>query len=182
MVSLGRDSAREVGREIVTFVPDLVVMLRRVLTDPRVSQSAKVEAAAALAYLVSPRNRLTNLIPVVGQLDDVAIVAFAFRRLQVGAGEAVLREHWRGSDRSFQIMLGTSSALATPRGMIRKVKLVKTLADSAVDRLGGYRHQPRGGDGSDRIVVIEGEVIDRTPEADRSRSRSPEGPLASRPR
>ncbi len=211
MVSLDKDAAREVGREIVTFVPDLVVMLRRVLVDPRVSQSAKMEAAASLAYLVSPRNRLTNLIPVVGQLDDIALVAFAFRRLQMGAGEAILREHWRGSDRTFQVMIGASSALSSPRGMIRRVKLARTLAGSTMDRLAGPRRRP--GIGDDPHRVIEGEVIEsdlvtvdvvevdrvhRTPASepgtDRgmsrprmpgprvARPRSPEGPPASRSR
>ncbi|WP_322755469.1 YkvA family protein [Frankia sp. Cas3] len=206
MVSLDKDAAREVGREIATFVPDLVVMLRRVLVDPRVSQSAKMEAAASLAYLISPRNRLTNLIPVVGQLDDIALVAFAFRRLQMGAGEAILREHWRGSDRTFQVMIGASSALSSPRGMIRRVKLARTLAESTMDRLAGSRRRHGMGDAPHRVIegeVIDGDrvrgdrvkddVVDRTPASepgtDRgiprprvARPRRPEDPPASRPR
>ncbi len=157
---LDKDAVRELGREIVTFLPDFVVMLRKVLADPRVSQSAKLEAAGALAYLVSPKNRLTNLIPVVGQLDDVAIVAFAFRRLEIGAGEAVLREHWRGSERAFQLLLGASAALSSPRGMIRKAKLVKTIAASTANRIGVSRRPPAGG--ADPHRIIEGEVVDRT--------------------
>ncbi|WP_131770980.1 YkvA family protein [Candidatus Protofrankia californiensis] len=205
MIPLDKDAAREVGREIVTFVPDFVVMLRRVLADPRVSQSAKLEAAGALAYLVSPKNRLTNLIPVVGQLDDVAIVAFAFRRLEIGAGEAVLREHWRGSDRAFQIMLGASSALSSPRGVIRKVKLAKTIAESTIDRINASRRHPAAG--ADPHRVVEGEVVNRTsatdtppstpsasggsrsdgspssgPQPGGSWTHRPQGPSATRPR
>jgi uncharacterized membrane protein YkvA (DUF1232 family) len=152
MVSLDKDAARQFGRELVTFGPDVVTMLRRVVADDRVPRSAKVEAAGALAYLVSPRGRVMNLIPVVGQLDDVAIVAFAFRRLVVGAGEQVLREHWRGSDRSFQLLLGATSALATPRGFIRKAALVRSLASSARERVTGS-----GNPKTPRIV--EGEVV-----------------------
>ncbi|WP_261571334.1 YkvA family protein, partial [Frankia gtarii] len=137
MVMLDKDAVRQVGREITTFLPDLVIMLRRVVADPRVPQSAKVEAAAALAYLVSPRNRLTNMIPVVGQLDDVAIVAFAFRRLVVGAGEPILREHWRGSDRGFQVLIGASSALASPAGALRKAKVARSLVAAGIDRVRG---------------------------------------------
>jgi uncharacterized membrane protein YkvA (DUF1232 family) len=128
---LDRDAVREAGREIVTFVPDLVVMLRGVMSDPRVPPSAKMEAGAALAYLVSPRNRITNLIPVVGQLDDVAIVAFAVRRLLVGAGEPLLREHWRGEERGLRVLLSLTSALASKRGLLRKVGMVKSLATAA---------------------------------------------------
>jgi uncharacterized membrane protein YkvA (DUF1232 family) len=159
---------REFGREIVTFVPHLAHMLRQVVTDPRVPQTAKVEAALALGYLVSPKNRLTNLIPVVGQLDDIAILAFAFGRLVTGAGEPILREHWRGSERAFQVLIGASSTLATPRGAFRKVKLAKTLAASAFDKVNG-RNRPGRTTGGSRI--IDGEIADAAP---------PPGPTSSR--
>ncbi len=166
MVTLDKDAVRQFGREITMFFPDLVIMLRQVVADPRVPQSAKVEAAAALAYLVSPRNRLTNMIPVVGQLDDVAIVAFAFRRLVVGAGEPILREHWRGSDRGFQVLIGASSALASPAGALRKAKVARSLVAAGIDRVRGGGASRAGGSsgasgasGSGRVV--DGEVVDR---------------------
>lgn len=160
MVSVDKDALRMFGREVTTFLPDLIVMLRRVVSDPRVPQSAKLEAGAALAYLVSPKNRLTSVIPVVGQLDDVAVLAFAFRRLVVGAGEPILREHWRGSDRAFQALIGASAALASPAGMFRRVKVAGTLAGAAFEKV---NRRSRGGapDGRDAIRIVDGEVIDR---------------------
>jgi uncharacterized membrane protein YkvA (DUF1232 family) len=182
MVSLDKDAVRTFGREVATFLPDLVLMLRRVVADPRVPQQAKLEAGAALAYLVSPRNRITNVIPVIGQLDDVAVVAFAFRRLVVGAGEPILREHWRGSDRAFHALIGASSALASPAGALRKAKLATTLAGAAFGRMGGLGGRVGGLGGrvgglggrfghSDRIV--DGEVVARADEAPSSRSAAP---------
>ncbi|MGF7238067.1 MAG: YkvA family protein [Frankia sp.] len=157
-VSLDKDGAKDLAREVASFLPDLVTMLRRVVADPRVPRQAKLEASGALAYLVSPRNRITNLIPVVGQLDDIAIVAFAFRRLVLGAGEPVLREHWRGSDRSFQVLLGATSALASPRGLLRKVAMVRSMAAHArqaahARHLGGRQTGPVG------PRIVEGEVV-----------------------
>jgi len=160
MVSLDKDAVRTFGREVATFLPDLALMLRGVVADPRVPQSAKVEAGAALAYLVSPRNRLTNVIPVIGQLDDVAVVAFAFRRLVVGAGEPILREHWRGSDRAFHALIGASSALASPAGALRKARIATTLAGAAFGRVGGWGSKFTH---SDRVV--DGEVVGRVDEA-----------------
>jgi uncharacterized membrane protein YkvA (DUF1232 family) len=173
-VSLDKNGAKELARDVASFVPDLVTMLRRVVADPRVPRQAKLEASGALAYLVSPRNRITNLIPVVGQLDDVAIVAFAFRRLVVGAGEPVLREHWRGSDRTFQLLLGATSALATPRGLIRKLAMVRSMASSARDLASGHGHG-HGSDGGapgDDHRIVEGEVIGDTRKP-RGRSSAP---------
>ena len=169
MVSVNSDALREFGREAARFIPDLVVMLRGVAADPRVPQSAKMEAAAAVAYLLSPKNRLTSLIPVVGQLDDVAVLAFAFRRLVVGAGEPILREHWRGSDRAFQALIGASAALASPAGMVRRAKVAWSVAGAAFNRLGNGggrvgsvfgQHRP-GSEFGDGVRVVDGEVISR---------------------
>lgn len=158
MVTLDKDAALALGREITMFIPDIVIMLRRVVVDPRVPQSAKVEAGAALAYLASPKNRLTNMIPVVGQLDDVAIVAFAFRRLVVGAGEPILREHWRGSNRGFQLLIGASSALASPAGAVRKAKLARSLVAAGIERVRGAS---TGAAGDDPDRIVDGEVLGR---------------------
>jgi uncharacterized membrane protein YkvA (DUF1232 family) len=162
MVAVDLDALRIFGREVAAFVPDVAYMLRGVLVDPRVPRSAKLQAGAALAYLVSPKGRLIGMIPVVGQLDEVALLAIAFQRLVTGTEAEVLREHWRGSDRAFLALLGATSALASPAGKLRRVKVVTTLAGAAFGRLGGW------GFGPDRVV--EGEVIDRS-EAD-----APNGP------
>jgi uncharacterized membrane protein YkvA (DUF1232 family) len=159
VVTVDRDALRLFGREVATFLPDLVFMLRGVVADPRVPQSAKIESAAALAYLDSPKNRLTNIIPVIGQLDDVAVVAFAFRRLVVGAGEPILREHWRGSDRAFHALIGASSALASPAGIVRKAKLATTLTRSAVGRVSGNGRA--AAPGATKPQIVDGEVVGR---------------------
>jgi uncharacterized membrane protein YkvA (DUF1232 family) len=174
MVSVDKDAVRAFGREVVMFLPDLVVLLRGVLADSRVPQAAKVEAGAALAYLVSPKNRLTNLIPIVGQLDDVAVVAFAFRRLVAGAEEPVLREHWRGSERALDALIRASTALATPAGTVRKAMLVKTLAGVAFDKVGGNGRGRRRANGP---RIIDGEVINR---ADEKGSRNRDGAFPHR--
>lgn len=143
---------QDAGREVVRFVPDALTMLRGVLADPRVPQSAKVEAGAALAYLVSPVNRMTNWVPVVGKVDDVAVLAFALRRLLVGAGEPVLRDHWHGHPRGLEVLLGLTTALASPKGFLRRSALVRALLGA----VGESVRRP----GSGR--VIDGEVLGRS--------------------
>ncbi len=143
---------QDAGREVVRFVPDALTMLRGVLADPRVPQSAKVEAGAALAYLVSPVNRMTNWVPVVGKVDDVAVLAFALRRLLVGAGEPVLRDHWRGHPRGLEVLLGLTTALASPKGFLRRSALVRALLGA----VGESVRKPGAG------RVIDGEVLGRS--------------------
>jgi uncharacterized membrane protein YkvA (DUF1232 family) len=143
---------QDAGREVVRFVPDALNMLRGVLADPRVPQSAKVEAGAALAYLVSPVNRMTSWVPVVGKVDDVAVLAFALRRLLVGAGEPVLRDHWRGHPRGLEVLLGLTTALASPKGFLRRSALVRALLGA----VGESVRKPGAG------RVIDGEVLGRS--------------------
>jgi hypothetical protein len=80
----------------------------------------------------------------------------------VGAGEPILREHWRGSDRAFHALIGASSALASPAGVLRRAKVATTIATAAFGRVGGVGGWGRSG-GSDRVV--DGEVIGRVDEA-----------------
>jgi uncharacterized membrane protein YkvA (DUF1232 family) len=143
----------DLAREVVRFVPDTIAMLRRVLADPRVPQSAKVEAGAALAYLVSPVNRLTSWVPVVGKVDDVAVLAFAMRRLLVGAGEPVLREHWKGHPRGLEVLLALTTALSSPRGLLRRGAVLQALVTAA----GNAKNRPGRG------RVVDGEVLARRP-------------------
>ena len=49
----------------------------RLLREPRVPLLVKVVPVLAAVYLVSPIDAVPDLIPVLGQLDDVGFVAFA---------------------------------------------------------------------------------------------------------
>ncbi len=66
----------------------------RLLKDPRVGTFAKL-AVPVLAgiYVLSPVDLLPDVIPVLGQLDDVAIVALALRLFIQLAPPAVVAEH-----------------------------------------------------------------------------------------
>lgn len=140
------------GREVIAFVPDCVRMLRGVLTDARVSQEAKVEAAAAAAYLASPLHKAVSKVPGLRAVDRPAVVALAVRRLLVDAGEPVLREHWPGSETGFHVVLGVTRLVAAPGGY-RRAAVASTLLGAVSAR------RPRGR-GTD-AVVIDGEVVDR---------------------
>jgi uncharacterized membrane protein YkvA (DUF1232 family) len=71
----------------------LVVRLAR---DPRVSGRAKSVLAGAAVYLASPIDLVPDFIPVLGQLDDVLLVAIVLDGLLNHVDRAVLLEHWPG--------------------------------------------------------------------------------------
>lgn len=125
------------------------------VTDPRVSQSAKVEAGAALAYLVSSRGRISRFVPVLGQLDNVAVASFMIRRLLSAAGEPVVRSHWRGTPGGLEVVLTITGALATPGKKLRRLAVTNAAITIVRDRASAVRIQPRRRSGR----VIEGEVV-----------------------
>ncbi|HEX4431117.1 MAG TPA: DUF1232 domain-containing protein [Frankiaceae bacterium] len=150
--------AADAARGLAGGAADVLAMLRGISTDPRVSHAAKVEATAALAYLASGKARIPRFIPVVGRIDDLAVAAFALRRLLGAAGEPVLRSHWNGSSRGLQNLLALSAALATPGGRLRALAVAGAAASAVREQVttpGGLRRRP----GSGRVV--EGEVLAR---------------------
>ena len=78
LVALGR---REDARALAGFIPDCVVLLRRLLGDDRVPRRRKLVLVALAAYLATPVDLVPDLIPVAGQPDDAIVAALALGSL-----------------------------------------------------------------------------------------------------
>jgi uncharacterized membrane protein YkvA (DUF1232 family) len=63
------------------------------MTDRRVHPLAKLIPVAAVALILAPINLPIEAIPVIGQLDDAAIVMLAMRLFFEVVPPAVVREH-----------------------------------------------------------------------------------------
>jgi uncharacterized membrane protein YkvA (DUF1232 family) len=63
------------------------------LLDPRVNPLTKLIPIAAAAYLVLPTDVVPDFLPVLGQLDDVAILMFGLRMFFEFAPANVVEEH-----------------------------------------------------------------------------------------
>jgi uncharacterized membrane protein YkvA (DUF1232 family) len=87
---------RSVMRIIRQF-PSYLRLLVGLIGDRRVSRIDRLFVVAALAYIVSPLDVIPDLIPFLGQVDDVFLLLTALERLVERAGPQVLRDHWRGT-------------------------------------------------------------------------------------
>jgi uncharacterized membrane protein YkvA (DUF1232 family) len=87
------------------FVPDCLVLARRLLSDARVPRRPKLLLGALAAYLALPIDIVPDFLPVVGQLDDAIIVALVLRTFVRDAGAGLIREHWPGPDLSLRMVL-----------------------------------------------------------------------------
>ena len=78
---------------ILREVVQQVKLLYHLMLDPRVHPLAKLIPIAALAYVISPVDIVSDVIPVLGQLDDAAIVMLGLRMFFEVAPPDVVREY-----------------------------------------------------------------------------------------
>jgi uncharacterized membrane protein YkvA (DUF1232 family) len=98
------------ARALAGFVPDCLILFKRLLGDPRVPRGRKVALALLAGYLAMPIDLVPDFIPVAGQLDDAILVALVLRSLVRGAGSDVVREHWPGPEESLGVVLRLAGA------------------------------------------------------------------------
>lgn len=93
LLAFGRVGA---AKELAGLVPNLLLLFKDLMKDPRVPRSAKVWLAIAAVWLASPIDLLPEFLPVLGPLDDAIVAAAVLRHLVRKAGPDVVYEHWRG--------------------------------------------------------------------------------------
>lgn len=83
-------------RNLLMFLPNLVKLFGRLLTDKRVPSTEKVLVVGAIAYVIMPFDFIPDIIPFAGQVDDMYLVGLTLIRLISRTDENVLNEHWSG--------------------------------------------------------------------------------------
>ncbi len=101
---------REDARAWAGFVPDCVVLFKRLLGDPRLSRGRKALLVVLVGYLAMPIDLVPDFIPIASQLDDAIIVAVVLRTVLKGSGPDLIVEHWPGPDTSLRAMLRLAGA------------------------------------------------------------------------
>jgi len=70
-----------------------IKLLYYLMADRRVHPLAKLIPVGVVAYIVSPVNLIPDFIPVLGQLDDAAVIMLGLRLFFEVAPPEVVREH-----------------------------------------------------------------------------------------
>ncbi|HEY9306260.1 MAG TPA: DUF1232 domain-containing protein [Microbacterium sp.] len=101
-----RRAGRDVDwRQIVRLVADVVVLLRRLVADPRVPRGTRWWLGGLLVYLLLPIDLVPDFIPVLGYADDAIIVAIALRYTIRTAGRPAIERHWPGTPEGLESLL-----------------------------------------------------------------------------
>ena len=105
-------SARDTLREVALFLPNFLVLLKRLVADPRVPRKSKLMLGGTILYLVSPIDVIPDFVPGLGQLDDIVIALLALHSILNRVDEEVVIEHWPGRENVIRIVRAGVSAAA----------------------------------------------------------------------
>lgn len=83
-------------KNLLLFIPNLVLLCARLLADKRVPKTEKALVAGAIIYALIPLDLIPDMIPFVGQIDDAYLIALSLLRLAERTNPEIVREHWRG--------------------------------------------------------------------------------------
>ena len=109
----GPDPApRATLKEIARFLPNFVVLLKRLISDPRVPRKSKLVLCGTVLYLVSPIDVVPDVVPGLGQLDDVVVVLLALHSILNRVDHEVVVEHWPGDENVIRMVCAGLSAVA----------------------------------------------------------------------
>ncbi len=111
-------------RNFLMFLPNMVMLLGRMLKDARVPTAEKALFLAAIVYVVSPLDFIPDVFPFIGQVDDIYVVALTLLRLINRTDESIVREHWLGGGDI--VALADSIAGLAPKFLPKRVARVLT--------------------------------------------------------
>ena len=84
-------------RDLLLLLPDLAVLMFRLMRDERVPIGSKAITVLGIAYLVSPLDLMPALLMgPIGLLDDLLVVGAVLSRMLNRVHPDVVRSHWSG--------------------------------------------------------------------------------------
>lgn len=106
-----RDRVRSPGAvqtglmDLLLLLPDLTVLLMRLLRDDRVPVGSKGIALLGIGYVLSPIDLLPEiLLGPLGFVDDLLIVGTALSRMMNRVHPDVVRSHWPGQQDALEVI------------------------------------------------------------------------------
>ena len=87
---------RSRAKNLLLIIPNLLLLCARLLKDSRVPAAEKAMVAGAIIYAIVPFDLIPDMLPFVGQIDDVYLIALTLLRLMERTDPKIMREHWAG--------------------------------------------------------------------------------------
>jgi uncharacterized membrane protein YkvA (DUF1232 family) len=116
--------------DYVLLVPDLFLLITRLMLDPRIDSKHKIYLGAALAYAISPIDLISERrFGPLGYLDDLVVIVAALNMLFKDVDRKIILEHWSGKE---DLLATVEKVLAQADQLIGMGRLEKILAGIGV--------------------------------------------------
>ncbi len=94
-------------KDLAGFLPACVTTIKTLRKDPRVPRRAKLAIAFAGIWVISPIDLIPEFLPIIGPLDDIVVVALAFRYAARQIPSDVLFDAWPADPTLLRRLLGS---------------------------------------------------------------------------
>ncbi|MDP9269931.1 MAG: YkvA family protein [Chloroflexota bacterium] len=91
-------------RELVGVVPDVLRLVRDLISDRSTPLHVRVALVGLLGWIVNPVDLIPEFIPLIGPLDDVVVTVLVLRYVRRQVGGEEFRRRWRGTEAGFQLL------------------------------------------------------------------------------
>jgi uncharacterized membrane protein YkvA (DUF1232 family) len=109
---------------LVLVIPNLLLLCARLMVDPRVPAKERLLVAGAIVYAFMPLDFIPDMLPFVGQVDDLYLIGLTLLRLMSVSDPRVVREHWRGGGDVVELI--GASTLVAAKLLPKKIRRVLT--------------------------------------------------------
>ena len=134
---MGKAQLKSRMKNLLMFLPNMVVLCARLMVDSRVPRVERALFAAAIIYAIIPFDFIPDMIPFVGQIDDLFLISLTLLRLIDRTDDIIVREHWRGGGDIVQ--LAESAATLAPLPLDgREQADLELIATGAASPLTGF--------------------------------------------
>jgi uncharacterized membrane protein YkvA (DUF1232 family) len=115
--------------DYLLLVPDVFMLLWRLVNDARVNAKNKVLLGSGIAYYIFPLDMLPEaIVGPMGYMDDLVFGVYLLNKILGDTDAEVLRKHWSGSEdllQSMQNVLNAADQLLGKDMVGRVKKLIK---------------------------------------------------------
>lgn len=124
MCGMSEVKLRSRMKNLLMFVPNMLLLSGRLMVDPRVPKTERVLVAGAILYAFIPFDFIPDMLPFVGQVDDAYLIAISLLRLMTVTDPLVVRDHWRGGGDVVELV--GSTALIAKKFLPARIRRVLT--------------------------------------------------------
>lgn len=94
-------------KDIIMFIPNFIKLMYGLISDPGVKFQEKALLGATIAYVLSPIDLIPDIVPFLGQVDDLLLVSLVVLRFLEQSGHDLVMQHWNGSRSLLDLTVNT---------------------------------------------------------------------------